>query len=128
MSRVKLSILGGFQSASLILKKLAALQFFRHPPVRSVNLGIFSHLPFFQGGNLKSPFVKGRFRGILPTAPYATLTEPFPFNGRYGIFSSKMVKWVNRRTGFVTGGIMKERDDTKLISEKAKGYFDQGFN
>ena len=44
MSRVKLSTLHGFQSASLSVEKVAALQFFRHPPVRSVSLGIFSHL------------------------------------------------------------------------------------
>jgi hypothetical protein len=50
MSQFKLSILHGFQSLSLILEKVAALQFFRHPPVRSVNLGIFSQLPFTKGG------------------------------------------------------------------------------
>jgi len=49
MSRVQLSILHGFQSASLSLKKVGALQFFRHPPVRSVNLGIFSQFPFCNG-------------------------------------------------------------------------------
>ena len=61
MNRFKLSILHGFQSLSLSLKKVAALQFFRHPPVRSVNLGIFSHLPFKKGGNrLPPPFTKRR--------------------------------------------------------------------
>ena len=45
MSQFKPSILHGFQSLSLSLKKVAALQFFRHPPVRSVNPGIFSQLP-----------------------------------------------------------------------------------
>jgi len=44
MSRFNLSILHGFQSLSLSLKEVAALQFFRHPPVRSVSLWIFSHL------------------------------------------------------------------------------------
>jgi hypothetical protein len=44
MGQFKLSILHGFQSLSLSLEKVAALQFFRHPPVRSVSLGIFSHL------------------------------------------------------------------------------------
>ena len=44
MSQFNLSILHGFQSLSLSLKEVAALQFFRHPPVRSVSLGIFSHL------------------------------------------------------------------------------------
>jgi hypothetical protein len=33
--------------------------------------------PFFKGGNLKSPFVKGRFRGILPNVLYPTLTGPW---------------------------------------------------
>jgi hypothetical protein len=50
MSQFKLSMLHGFQSLSLSLKKVAALQFFRHPPVRSVNLGIFSQLPFSNVG------------------------------------------------------------------------------
>jgi hypothetical protein len=43
-SQFKLSILHGFQSSSLSLEEVAALQFFRRPPVRSVSLGIFSHL------------------------------------------------------------------------------------
>jgi len=26
------------------------------------------------------------------------------------------------------GGVMKEEDDAKFMAEKAKGYFDQGYN
>jgi hypothetical protein len=36
-----------------------------HPPVRSVNLGIFSQLPFRKGGMVFPPFIKGRWGGIL---------------------------------------------------------------
>jgi hypothetical protein len=28
----------------------------------------------------------------------------------------------------VEGGVMKKRDDAKFVSEKAKGYFNKGFN
>jgi len=49
MSQFNLSILPGFQSLSLSLKEVAALQFFRHPPVRSVSLWIFSHLLSYGG-------------------------------------------------------------------------------
>ena len=45
MSQSKISILHGFRSLSLRLGKVAALQFFRHPPVRSVSLEIFYTFP-----------------------------------------------------------------------------------
>jgi len=28
----------------------------------------------------------------------------------------------------IKGGVMKKRDDAKFVSEKAKNYFNQGFN
>jgi hypothetical protein len=60
MSQFKPSILHGFQSLSLSLEKVAALQFFRHPPVRSVNPGIFSQLPTL--GDCVVIMMEGRFR------------------------------------------------------------------
>ena len=65
MSQSKLSILHGFRSLSLRLKKAAALQFFRHPPVRSVSLEIFSHLPLLKGamGELLKLFNLQGWRG-----------------------------------------------------------------
>ena len=82
MNRFKLSILHGFQSLSLSLEKVAALQFFRHPPVRSVNLGIFSHLPFKEGGIVcLLPLLKGGFPlFVIPVEAGIHIFFPgFPF-------------------------------------------------
>ena len=64
MGQFKVSILDGFQSLSLSLKKVASLQFFRHPPVRSVDLGIFSHLSLQKKGELFLPLLKGGEEGF----------------------------------------------------------------
>jgi hypothetical protein len=35
---------------------------------------------------------------------------------------------VVKKTPFTKGEVMKKKDDRELISEKARGYFEQGFN
>jgi hypothetical protein len=49
MSPFNLSLSHHFWFLSLSVKNVAALQFFRHLPVLSTNLGIFPHFPSLKG-------------------------------------------------------------------------------
>jgi hypothetical protein len=51
----------------------------------------------------------------------------FPFNEENGFFIFKMVK-LRSFISHKGEGVMGKKEDTTSISEKAKGYFAQGFN
>jgi hypothetical protein len=58
---------------------------------------------------------------------YSITYFPSPFNEENGFFIFKMVslRWF---ISHKEEAMMQKKEDATLVSEKAKGYFDQGFN